>query len=215
MQGTAAWAQADASDASGTGLYPPVTVTAPALPYRQFDRVEITGSSIIRKEQTQALPVQIVTRAEIQRSGKQTTAELVQSLPAVFNSFSPGMLGATQSGFSGAAIHGLQTGTLVLVNGRRLAGYGRQTGAGSDNGGTDLNWLPLSAIERIEMLTDGASSVYGTDAQTGVINIITRAERPGVEITADYRMPDGNKGESRRVDLSAGGGDWLRMATVG
>ena len=206
MQGTAAWAQADASDASGTGLYPPVTVTAPALPYRQFDRVEITGSSIIRKEQTQALPVQIVTRAEIQRSGKQTTAELVQSLPAVFNSFSPGMLGATQSGFSGAAIHGLQTGTLVLVNGRRLAGYGRQTGAGSDNGGTDLNWLPLSAIERIEMLTDGASSVYGTDAQTGVINIITRAERPGVEITADYRMPDGNKGESRRVDLSAGGG---------
>lgn len=207
LQGSLVWAQSDRSALPpGTESAGAVTVTAPALPYRQFDRVEITGSSIIRKEQTQTLPVQVVTRAEIQRSGKNTTAELVQALPAVFNSFSPAMLGATQAGFSGAAIHGLQTGTLVLVNGRRLAGNGRQTGAGADNGGIDLNWLPLSAIDRIEVLTDGASSVYGTDAQTGVINIITRAERPGVEITADYRMPDGNKGQSKRVDLSAGGG---------
>lgn len=186
--------------------YPPVKVIGPASPYRQFNGVEITGSSIIRKEQTQTLPVQIVTRAEIQRSGKQNIADYLQTLPVIFNSFSPVVLGGVQSGYSGGAVHGLQTGTLVLVNGRRLANYGRQTSAGLDNGGVDLNALPLSAIDRVEILTDGASSVYGTDAQTGVINIITRTDRPGVEITVDHRMPDGQKGLGSRVDFSFGRG---------
>lgn len=207
------WAQSPASaagESNSADIYPPVTVTAPALPYRQFDKVEITGSSIIRKEQTQTLPVQIVTRAEIQRSGKQNIADYLQSLPVVVNSSSPAMLGAIKSGYSGGAVHGLQTGTLVLVNGRRLANYGRQTSSGVDNGGVDLNVLPLSAIERVEILTDGASSVYGTDAQTGAINIITRTDRPGVEITADHRMPDGLKGQSSRVDLSFGQGQLAR-----
>lgn len=203
------WAQSPesvSSESTRPDIYPPVTVTAPALSYRQFDRVEITGSSIIRKEQTLALPVQIVTRADIQKSGKQTIADYLQSLPVMFNSFSPAMLGAIKSGYSGAAIHGLQTGTLVLVNGRRLANYGLQTSSGTDNGGVDLNNLPLSAIERVEILTDGASSVYGTDSQTGVINIITRKERPGLEITVDHRMPDGYKGVGSRVDLAYGKG---------
>ncbi len=187
-------------------VFPGVQVTDAPLEYRQFDKVEITGSSIVRKEQTQALPVQTVTRADIQKSGKQSLAELLQDLPVMSNPFSPGMLGAVKSGFSGGAIHGMQTGTLVLVNGRRLAGFGRQTSFGNDNGGIDLNGLPLSAIDRVEVLTDGASSVYGTDAQTGVINIITRAERPGVEISVDHRMPDGQKGLGSRVDFSVGGG---------
>ena len=210
LPGALVWAQSDApasrSDTAGAGIYPPVTVTAPVLPFRQFDRVEITGSSILRKEQTQTLPVQIVTRAEIQRSGKHSIADYLQTLPVMVNGFSPSVLGGIQSGFSGAAVHGLQTGTLVLVNGRRMANYGRQTSSGTDNGGVDLNALPLSAIDRVEVLTDGASSVYGTDAQTGVVNIITRTDRPGVEITADHRIPDGQKGLGSRVDLSFGKG---------
>ncbi len=192
--------------------YPKVTVQDSALEYRQFERVEITGSSIVRKEQTQTLPVQIVTRVEIQRSGKHSVADYLQTLPVVVNGFSPAVMGTTRSGFSGAAIHGLQTGTLVLVNGRRLANYGRQTNSGVDNGGVDLNALPLSAIDRVEILTDGASSVYGTDAQTGVINIITRTDRPGLEITADHRMPDGQKGQGSRMDVSFGKG---QLATDG
>lgn len=208
LQGVPVWAQQEAGPGSPTKgeEYPPVTVKAPAQPYRQFDKIEITGSSIIRKEQTQTLPVQLVTRADIQRSGKQTIADYLQTLPVTVNAFSPAMMGVTQSGFSGAAIHGLQTGTLVLVNGHRQANYGLQTSSGVDNGGVDINALPLSAIERVEILTDGASSVYGTDAQTGVVNIITRAERPGVEISVDHRMPDGMKGVGSRVDLSVGGG---------
>lgn len=181
-------------------------------PYRQFNGVEITGSSIVRKEQLQTLPVQSISRAEIEKSNKQDLGELLQALPVMFNGFSSGSLGLVQSGFSGAAIHGQQTGTLVLINGHRLANYGLQNNAGPDNGGIDVNALPLSAIERIEILTDGASSVYGTDAQSGVINIITRTERPGVEITAQQRLPDGQKGLGRRIDLSVGKG---KLATDG
>ena len=183
-----------------------VEVVSQPVEFRQFERVEITGSSIIRKEQTQTLPVQIVTRAEIQRSGKHSVADYLHTLPVMSNGFSPEALGAVRSGFSGGAVHGLQTGTLVLVNGRRLANYGRQTSSGTDNGGVDLNALPLSAIERVEILTDGASSVYGTDAQSGVINIITRSDRPGFEITVDQRIPDGQKGLGSRVDMSFGRG---------
>lgn len=204
-------AMAQATEVAVKAL-PDVQVKDTPLEYRQFEKVEITGSSIVRKEQTQALPVQVFSRADIQKSGKGSISEYLQTLPIIFNSFSPALLGAIQSGVSGAAIHGQQIGTLVLVNGHRLAGYGRQTGIGLDNGGIDLNALPLSAIERVEILTDGASSTYGTDAQAGVINIITRVERPGVEITVDHRMPDGQKGQGRRVDLSAGRG---RLANDG
>ena len=210
LQGALACAQPDTQ--TTVELYQPVTVTAAALPYRQFEKIEITGSSIVRKQELQTLPIQVVTRAEIQKSAKQNIADYLQSLPVLFNSFSPPMLGTIRSGFSGGAVHGQQVGTLVLINGRRLANYGRQTSFGGDNGGVDLNALPLSAIERVEILTDGASTIYGTDAQSGVINIITRTERPGVEITADQRMPDGQKGQGSRVDLSVGGG---RMAQDG
>src|SRR5574343_1378796 len=143
-------------------------VSAATVSFRQLGTVEITGSSIVRKEQTQALPVQVVTRSDIEKSGKQDLAAFLQSLPLLFNGFNPAMLGMLRSGFSGGAVHGLQTGTLVLINGHRLANYGLQSTAGSDNGGVDLNALPLSAVERVEILTDGASSVYGTDAQSGV-----------------------------------------------
>ncbi len=198
-----AWAQTSATTPT---QYPPVQVIDTPLEYRQFEKIEITGSSILRKEQTQSLPVQVWTRQDIQRSGKQTLGEYLQSLPVMWNFFSPAMLGLVRSGFSGAGIHGLQSGTLVLINGRRLAGFGRQTSYGTDNGGIDLNSLPLSAIDRVEVLTDGASSIYGTDAQTGVVNIITHAERSGVELTVEHRSPDHQKGLSNRVGLSAGKG---------
>jgi iron complex outermembrane receptor protein len=206
------WAQSELSEVKTTVAdkkditYPTVSVSAPMAPFRQFNKVEITGSSIIRKEQTRSLPVQVIGRAEIMNSGKHNIADFLQTLPVIFNAFSLPLLGAVRSGFSGGAIHGQQLGTLVLINGRRLSNYGRQNGFGVDNGGVDLNALPLSAIERIEILTDGASTTYGTDAQAGVINIITQSERPGVEISVDKRLPDGRVGPGSRVDLSVGQG---------
>lgn len=190
-------------------------------PFRQFDKVEITGSSIVRKEQTQALPVLVITRQDIAHSGRQDVAELLHALPIMSSFTSAVDAGMAGAGSNGAAIHGMQSGTLVLVNGRRLAPYGRQSMFGFNNSGAEVSALPLSAIERIELLTDGASTVYGTDALAGVVNIITRSERPGVEITAEHRWPDGGKGQSSRVDLSVGGGrlqregySWLVTADV-
>lgn len=186
--------------------FPTVLVEGAAIPFRQFNKVEITGSSIIRKEQTQSLPVQVITRAEIVNSGKHDVAEFLQALPVMSNFTTSLDIAMTNGGTYGAAVHGMQSYTLVLINGRRLAPYGRQAIYQSNDFGTELNLLPLSAIDRIEILTDGASSIYGTDALAGVVNIITRSERPGVEITAEQRVPDRSKGLGRRVDLSAGGG---------
>lgn len=190
--------------------YPTVQVKDAPLEYRQFEKVEITGSSIVRKEQTQALPVQVITRAEIQNSGKQDVAELIQALPLMSSFTSAIDVGMSNGGASGAAIHGMQSGTVILINGRRIAPFGRQYITGVNNSGSELNLLPLSAIERIEILTDGASTIYGSDALAGVVNIITRSERPGVEITAEQRIPRGGKAQGSRVDISAGGGRLLR-----
>lgn len=169
-------------------------------------KVELTGSSIVRKQQTQTLPVQVITRADIQNSGKHDVAELLQALPLMAAYTSPVDVGMVNGGSNGAAIHGMQAGSVVLINGQRIAPFGRQYITGVNNNGTELNLLPLSAIERIEILTDGASSSYGTDALAGVVNIITRSERTGLEITAEHRIPDRNKGQGTRVDISAGGG---------
>lgn len=183
-----------------------VEVTAKLTEFRQFDRVEITGSSIIRKEQTLALPVQVVTRQDLQRRGHNTLSEAVQSLTQVFNGRDLSQLGSAAGGYSSAALHGMPTGTLVLLNGKRLAPFGIQKNSGKENNGVDLDFLPLVAIDRIELLTDGASSLYGTDAIAGVINIITRAETKGLEVAVDLIRPQGGSAQSHVASMTWGRG---------
>ncbi len=193
-----------------TKAYPLVQVTDASLEYRQFEKVEITGSSIVRKEQTQALPVQVITRADIKNSGVKGVPELIQNLPVMFGFSEPGQLGLAKSGYSSSAIHGMAARTLVLINGKRQAIYGRQNISGDDRSIVDLEMLPLGAVERVEVLTDGASSLYGTDAIAGVVNIITRSERQGIEVSTNVRLPDGMKGTSRATELSWGRGSLNR-----
>ena len=190
--------------------YPPVNVESSVLEYRQFEKVEITGSSIVRKEQTQALPVLSVTREDIRRSGKHSVTEVVQSLPSMSNFVEAAQFSTTAGGFSTAAIHGLTNGTLILINGRRLAPFGLQTIAGPERSAVSLNTIPLADVERIEVLSDGASSLYGTDAIAGVINIILRTERQGFEISAHSRMPDQNKGTGWTTQMGWGHGKLAR-----
>lgn len=207
FQASLVWAQAGAP-AGGVPVetYPSVTVTAPAQPYRQFGKVEITGSSIIRKEQTQALPVMVVTRQELLRSGVASTTEAIQNLTSVFNSVDLTQAGMNSGGFANAALHGMPAGTLVLLDGRRLAPYGIQHISGKERANVDLENIPLAAVERIEVLSDGASSLYGTDAIAGVINIITRTHMQGLEIAVDVFRPAGGVGTSRRASLTWGKG---------
>lgn len=203
------WAQVDVP-ADPAAAYPPVTVTAPAQPYRQFEKVEITGSSIIRKEQTQALPVMVVTRQELRRSGAGSTTEAIQNLTSVFNSVDLAQAGMNTGGFANAALHGMPAGTLVLLDGRRLAPYGIQHISGKEQANVDLENIPLAAIERIEVLSDGASSLYGTDAIAGVINIITRTDTRGLEMAVDLVRPAGGVGMGRRASLTWGQGQLLK-----
>jgi len=177
--------------------------------FRQYGQIEITGSSIVRKEQTQALPVQIITRKDIQRLGKASLPQLIQGLAGVFNGRDLSQWGSPSGGHMDAGLHGMPTGTLVLLNGKRLAPFGYQSSTGKENNGVDLDFLPLAAVERIELLTDGASSLYGTDAIAGVINVITRSESKGFELSADVTQPQGAAGQSRTASLTWGSGSLL------
>lgn len=150
---------------------------------RTLDAVQVTGSNIKRTDTETANPVQVIDREQIAASGKQTTAELLRSISANTG----GGSNETQnsgwsSGASGIGLRGLSSkNTLILLNGRRLANYGFPNGGLSDTF-VNINALPLVAVERIEVLKDGASAVYGSDAVAGVVNIITRQDYQGLEI---------------------------------
>ncbi len=187
-----------------------VQVAEKSLEYRQFEKVEITGSSIVRKEQTLALPVRVITRQEIEKKGHLSVTQTVQSLTQVFNGLDSTHNSKPLGGFTNGALHGMPSGTLVLLNGRRLAPYGIQNVSGNEVAHVDLDSLPLAAVERIEVLSDGASSLYGTDAIAGVINVITRTDRQGVEITVDHSRPRAGVGQALRGSLSWGHGQLQR-----
>jgi iron complex outermembrane recepter protein len=172
------------------------------------ERIEVTGSNIKRLEGETALPVLVITRAEIRNTGALTAQDLleripmIQSLGAVNEALGEG---STLVGFTGASLRGFGTGrTLVLVNGKRVAPYALSVQIG---GGADLSAIPLAVIERIEILKDGASAVYGTDAIAGVINFILRKDFQGAEASAT--LLDTQHGGARQTRYSAtiGAGD--------
>lgn len=175
---------------------------------QKVDRVEITGSSIKRIDAESALPVQVVTRADIERTGATSVAELVQALPAMqgFTQVSQSV-GAGGAGYSDASIHNIGgTRTLVLLNGKRVASWAGQTltGAGS---GIDLNAIPISAIDRVEILTDGASALYGTDAIAGVVNFILRNNLTSGDVSVNVTYPRGGTGQNTKIAATKGWGD--------
>jgi iron complex outermembrane receptor protein len=157
-------------------------------PAQQLQRVEITGSSIKRIDAETALPVQVITREQIQRSGAANVEQLLQTISSVSSSgglTAASASGATTGGISAVSLHGLTSiRTLVLLNGRRIAPYG--IGFTGDSVSVDVNSIPLAAIERVEVLKDGASAVYGSDAIAGVVNFILRQEFKGLELTGEY-----------------------------
>jgi iron complex outermembrane receptor protein len=155
---------------------------------QQLERVEITGSNIKRVDTETPQPLIIINRDEIERSGKTTLNELLVNLPIVSSGSFSEATGAGNSfapGTAAVSIRGLGVNTvLVLLNGRRVAGYGFAQNI--NEAFVDLNSIPLTAIERIDILKDGASAIYGSDAIAGVINVILRKDFRGVEVTGRY-----------------------------
>ncbi|WP_295952618.1 TonB-dependent receptor [uncultured Xanthomonas sp.] len=172
-----------------------------------LDRITVTGSNIPRTDTETPSPVQVVTRREIDRTGKTSLAEYLQTLTAdgagsIPKTFGNGFAG----GGAGISLRGLGAGsTLVLLNGRRMATYGL-----ADDGQkvfTDLSTIPLDAVERVEVLKDGASAIYGSDAIAGVVNIILRSDFQGAILRGSYGLSGDGDGDARKATLTAGTGD--------
>lgn len=178
---------------------------------QKMPRVEITGSSIKRIDTETALPVQTISREDIEKSGATTAAELVRNISANTAPLTdgPSISDSTsgQRGMNAANMRGIGvSSTLVLLNGRRLANFA----APGDNSGVDLNNIPAGAIQRVEVLKDGASAIYGTDAIGGVINFITRKDYTGFDAAASVAGTQQGGAGKRTVSISAGTGDLSR-----
>lgn len=189
--------------------------TPPATQPQKLERVTITGSSIKRLADQKALPIDTFSRADIERRGLTDASELVEMLSAnVAGANNPTstntVFGPDQDRLTGgssfANLRGLgPTGTLVLLNGRRVST------AGMSGGAVDLNAIPMDAVERVEVLKDGASAIYGTDAIGGVINFITRSDYQGFAARASYSSPEAKGGGQRaRASLAGGIGSLAR-----
>ena len=155
-------------------------------------KITVTGSRIKRSDVEGALPITVITREQIELSGESNAADFIRNL--TFNSsgsFRP-QSGSSAQGEATVSLRGLGSSrTLVLIDNRRLP---KSPATGSSQ---NLSTLPMGAIERIEVLSDGASAVYGSDAIGGVINIITRSDYQGAELmlgAADVSIP-ANGGE--------------------
>ncbi len=166
--------------------------------------VVITGSNIPTVELEGPSPIVRIDREEINRSGAETVGELLRRLPQnnsgsydekFQNSFAPGT--------SGVSLRGLgMSYTLVLVDGRRLGNY--SMAQNMTTAFSDLNGIPMSVVERVEVLLDGASAIYGSDAVAGVINIITRDNFEGLEINASYSNATEHDMGTQRYSITGG-----------
>ncbi len=179
-------------------------------PTQKVERVEITGSSIKRIAAEGALPVQTITRAEMEKSGIVTVEQLIADLNingnGMDNLASNADVAAGSSrgnnGNSSANLRGQGSGsTLVLLNGRRIASHGL------NGGSVDLNQIPFAAVERVEVLKDGASAIYGTDAIGGVINFILRRDYTGLQVSTFVDATEAGGGAISRTSLVGGFGN--------
>ena len=186
-------------------------LTAPAIAQTQEgatpQRVVVTGSLISRTDTETPTPVQVLTAQDIQRSGKSSVAELLNDLAANGQgTLGSGFSGAFANGASGVSLRGLTVGaTLVLVDGHRLAPY--PLSDDSQRSFVDVSSIPFDAIDSIEVLKSGASSLYGSDAIAGVVNIKLKKNLTGTRLAAETGKTQHGGGKTNRASISTGFGD--------
>ena len=170
-------------------------------------RVNVTGTNIKRVDAETAAPIETITREDIQASGLQTIQDVVRQITANNNgSIAPSFTNGFSASGAGVSLRGLgPNNTLVLVNGRRMANFGL-----ADDGHAsyaDIGQIPFDAVERIEVLKDGASAIYGSDAVAGVVNIILRQQFTGFTATATGGTSYNGEGNQFKVAATGGIGD--------
>jgi iron complex outermembrane receptor protein len=196
--------------ATPTGAETPVAPANTSSGDDGSSEVVVTGSRIRRDPNNSPLPLQIITTQELAREGISNPEQLISYLSTNGNgsdnlaSNSDVVSGAQRgtNGLSSANLRGQgSASTLVLLNGRRVAAHGLQGSA------VDVNQIPFAAIERVEVLKDGASAIYGTDAIGGVINFITRKDYQGLGVQGFADVTEAGGGNIYRVSGIAGYGD--------
>ena len=186
----------------------PAPVTTPKL-----EKIEVTGSLIKRTDTETPSLVQVITAADIKNSGFATVEDMMRSLSAVdASSLQDGAASGFVGGLATISLRGFGSqGTLILINGRRIAPVAAvdvNFGRGSL---LSVNTIPKEAIERIEILKDGASALYGSDAMAGVINYILKKDYQGLEADASYSANDKGVGVTKNASLTFGFGDLARQ----
>ena len=199
------------SEVLAAGALPAIaqdTQTPP--PAQPLETVEITGSHIRRIDAETAVPVQVLSRQDILRTGATNVAELMANVSANIGGLNDQLsVGAeifhTPPGISSVNLRGIGGGSsLILINGRRVANYA------FDGGAVDVNSIPLAAVERVEILKDGASAIYGTDAIAGVVNFILRKDYHGAMLSGNISKTQHGGAGHRQETALLGAGDAAR-----
>ena len=170
----------------------------------ELSEMRVTGSRLNRAPSELSGNLIVLDRDDIRASGELTLARVLRQLPQNINAtnetYGSNFNGANNvTGASSVNLRGLGSeSTLILIDGRRV-GY-----SGIMGGVTDISTIPLSMVERIEILLDGASAIYGSDAVGGVVNIITRKDYSGVELDLNYGRPHKSGYDESRASASAG-----------
>jgi len=165
---------------------------------RDTSEIIVTGSRIGRPDLETASPVNVIGEAEISYRQAGTAEELLRDLPSTRPSIGPGV----NNGSAGAATLELRgigvERTLVLLDGRRIVPFGL-------DGIVDTNNIPVGLLDRVDIVTGGASTVYGADAVAGVVNFITKRDFTGIDLQANYRISERGDAARFRSDLLIGG----------
>jgi iron complex outermembrane receptor protein len=163
-----------------------------------LEEVVVTGSRIKRSDIYSISPMSVLTEQDLNVSGNLTLENFIQDQPAVTGGDFGAGVNNGNPGLASVSLRGLGANrTLVLVNGKRFA-------AAATNGFVDLNMIPTAIVERVEVLRDGASTVYGTDAVAGVVNIITKRDFEGVDIQFGYDVTGESDGQMYNTALVFG-----------
>lgn len=184
----------------------PVTVDT-AAPAASDEGIVVTGSRIRRNETTSASPLTIIDPSLQRKQGLNSTAEIIQQSPIangstqITSAISSNTITNGGPGAQTVSLRGLGAErTLVLLNGRRAGPAGTRGGVSA----FDLNVLPSIIIEQVDVLKDGASSIYGSDAIAGVVNIRTKRATDGLEINAFQSVPFDGGGEESNISVAWG-----------
>lgn len=177
-----------------------VSAVAAEEQVQKVERIAVTGSRIKRTDMETASPVSVIDAAAILSSGATSIDDVLQKMTSSGGAMTNAAVNNGSGGNASMNLRGLGSNrTLVLVNGRRMIASG--TGAAST---VDLNTIPVSMIQRVEVLKDGASAVYGTDAIAGVVNVILKRDFDGFEMNAQTGLSAQGDADEKSIDFTLG-----------